>query len=52
MNLDMVDRNSAPEEFACIWQSKRVGITTTETKKSEFPFYATFFVAVSYRGVF
>ena len=22
MNLDMVDRNSAQEEFACIWQSK------------------------------
>ena len=33
MNLDMVDRNSAPEEFACIWQSKRVGIITTETDK-------------------
>ena len=32
MNLDMVDRNSAPEEFACIWQSKRVGITR-ETEK-------------------
>ena len=24
MNLDMVDRNSIPEEFACIWQSKWV----------------------------
>ena len=22
MNLDMIDRNSAPEELACIWQSK------------------------------
>ena len=33
MNLDMVDRNSAPEEFACIWQSKRVGIITIETEK-------------------
>ena len=21
-NLDMVDRNLAPEEFACIWQLK------------------------------
>ena len=31
MNLDMVDRNSAPEEFACIWQSKRVRITTIAT---------------------
>ena len=34
MNLDMVDRNSAPEEFACIWQSKRVGIITIETEKN------------------
>ena len=33
MNFDMVDRNSAPEEFSCIWQSKRVGIITTETEK-------------------
>ena len=33
MNFDMFDRNSAPEEFACIWQSKRVGIITIETKK-------------------
>ena len=33
MNLDMVDRNSAPEEFACIWQSKRVGIITIEAKR-------------------
>ena len=34
MNLNMVDRNSAPEEFACIWQSKRVGIITIETDKN------------------
>ena len=33
MNFDMVDRNSAPEEFACTWQSKRVGIITIETEK-------------------
>ena len=34
MNLDMVDRNSAPEEFACIWQSKRdVEIITIEIEK-------------------
>ena len=31
MNLDMVDTNTAPEEFACIWQGKRVGIITIET---------------------
>ena len=33
MNLDMVDRNSAPEEFACILQRKRIGIITIETEK-------------------
>ena len=33
MNLDMVNRNSAPEEFACIWQSKWVGIIAIETEK-------------------
>ena len=55
MNLDMVDRNSAPEEFACIWQSKRVRIITIETeknKKSEFTFPSNVFVAVSRRGIF
>ena len=36
--LDMVDRNSAPEKFACIWQSKRVGIITIETEKMWIPF--------------
>ena len=38
MNLDMVDRNSAPEDFACIWQSKRVGMITIETEKMWIPF--------------
>ena len=33
MNLDVVNRISAPEEFARIWQSKRVGIITIETEK-------------------
>ena len=33
--LDMVDGNSAPEEFACIWQSKQVGIIMIETEKRE-----------------
>ena len=43
MNLDIVDRNSAPEEFACIWQSKRVGIITIETEKNVSSlFHATF----------
>ena len=29
----MVNRSSDAEEFACIWQSKRVGIITIETEK-------------------
>ena len=33
VNLDMADGNSSPEEFACMWQSKRVGIITMETEK-------------------
>ena len=37
MNLDMVDRNSAPEEFTCIWQSKWVGIITINTEKIWIP---------------
>ena len=36
MNLDMVDRNSAPQEFACIWHSKHVGLITIETEKIHF----------------
>ena len=41
MNLDMVDRNSAPEEFACVWQS---------TPKMWIHFLCDVFVAVSCRG--
>ena len=51
MNLDMVDRKSAPEEFACIWQSKRVGIITIETEKMWIHFSCDVFVAVSCRGI-
>ena len=47
----MVDRNSAPEEFTCIWQSKRVGIITIETKKMWIHFSCDIFVAVSCRGI-
>ena len=53
MNLDMVDRNSAPEEFACIfWQRKQVGIITQKLKKCEFTFPCDIFMAVSRRGIF
>ena len=51
MNFDMADRNSAPEEFACIWQSKRVGVITIETEKMWILFSCDFFVAVSCRGI-
>ena len=51
MNLDMVDRNSAPEEFTCFYESKRVGIITIETKKMWIPFSCDIFVAVSCRGI-
>ena len=52
MNLDMNDKNSAPEEFACIWQGKRVGIITIETKKHWIHFLCDVFLAVNYRGIF
>ena len=51
MNLDMVDRNSAPEEFACIWQSERVGIITIKTEKIRIHFSCDVFVAVSCRDI-
>ena len=49
MNLNMADRNSAPEDFACIWQSKQGGIITTETEKMWIHFSSDVFVAVSCR---
>ena len=52
MKLDMADRNSAPEEFACIWQSKWVGIITIETEKKESTFPCDVFVVVIRRGIF
>ena len=47
----MVDRNSAPEEFACIWQSKWVGIITIETEKMWVHSSCDVFVVVSCRGI-
>ena len=53
MNLDMVDRNSAPEDFAYMWQSKRVGIITIETEKMWVHFsMRRFRDRVSRRGIF
>ena len=51
MNLDMVDRNSAPEEFTCIWQSKWVGTITIETEKMWLHYSCDVFVVVSCRGI-
>ena len=48
MNLDMVDRNSAQEEFACIWQSKWVGVITIETEKIWVHSSCDVFVVVSW----
>ena len=52
MNLDIVDRNSAPEEFACIWQSKPVGIITIETEEMGIPSSVRRFVVVDHHGIF
>ena len=49
MNLEMVERNSIPEEFACIWQSKWVGIITMETEKMWVHSSCDVFVVVSCR---
>ena len=51
----MVDRNSAPEEFACIWKSKWVGIITIQTEKNVNSLFHTTFswltvVVVSFKN--
>ena len=51
MNLDMVDRNSAPEEFACIWQSKRVGSDGDFISNWKFPDCVHFFGAWARQAV-
>ena len=50
VNLDMVNRNSAPEELACIWQSKWVEIITM-TEKMWVHSSCDVFVVVSCRGI-
>ena len=49
--LAQVDRNSAPEESVCIWQSKRVGKITIETEKTQIHFWSDVFEAVSHRSI-
>ena len=36
LNLNMVLRNSAQKEFACIWQSKSVGVIAIEIERMQF----------------
>ena len=45
--LNMVVRNSAPEEFACISQSKRTGNTAIEIERTQIHFLSKVFVAVA-----
>ena len=45
--LNMVVRNSAPEEFACISQSKRTGNTAIEIDRTQIHFLSNVFVAVA-----
>ena len=50
-NLNTADRSSAPEELACIWQSKWVGIITIETEKMWVHSSCEYFVVVSSRDI-
>ena len=43
----MVVRNSAPEEFACIQQSKRIGDVAIEIERTQIHFLSNVFVAVN-----
>ena len=47
LNLNMVLRNSAQKEFACIWRSKWVEVIAIEIKRTQIPFLRDFFVAVA-----
>ena len=47
LNLDMVVRNVAPEEFSCILQSKPVEIIGIEIERTRIHFLGRVFVAVA-----
>ena len=54
LNLNMILRNSAQKEFACIWQSKWVGVIAIEIKKKPHKiihFLSDVFVARRLRGI-
>ena len=46
-NLNVVVRNSAPKEFACIWQRTRVEIIRIEIERTQIHFLTDVFVAVA-----
>ena len=45
--LNMLVRNSAPEEFACISQSKRIGDIAVEIGRTQIHFLSNVFVTVA-----
>ena len=47
LNLNVVVRNSAPKEFACIWQRTRVEIIRIEIERTQIHFLSDVFVAVA-----
>ena len=47
LNLIVVVRNSAPKEFACIWQRTRVEIIRIEIERTQIHFLSDVFVAVA-----
>ena len=46
-NFDFVLRNTIPEEFACSWQSKRVGIIAIEIERTRSYFLSDVFAALA-----
>ena len=52
LNFNVVVRNSAPKEFACIWQRTRVEIILIETERTQIHFLREVFVAVAYNHNF
>ena len=47
LTLNMVLRNLAQKEFACIWQSKWLGVIVIEIERTQIHFLSEVFVAVA-----
>ena len=47
LHLDMVPRNSTPEGFSYIWQSKWVGIISIKTERTQIHFLSDVLIAVA-----